>query len=71
MTAALAAGLVWAAGAEPASAVSDEAALDTRGVRSDAQALAVTADTRSYAVDWSVWVKLNTRRILGTLLLLK
>jgi len=65
----LAAGLAGAT--DPVSAVSVEAvALDTRGLSRVTAVEEDDLDTRSYTVDWSEVHKLNTNKIMGTILLL-
>jgi hypothetical protein len=66
----LAAGLLAAAW-EPVATVSAETSVDTRtcglGVPEEAGAL----DSRGFTVDWSDDILLNTKRIIGTMMLLK
>ncbi len=69
MMAALAAGALLA-GAE-VTAVSEDAALDTRSLSAVADESDQGLDTRSFTVDWSEARKLNTKRILGTMMLLR
>lgn len=73
MTAALAAaGLLLAgwAGAQ-VSAVSEDTALNTRSLSAVAAAEDAAADTRSHTEDWSAARKLNTKKIVGTMLSVK
>ena len=72
MLAALAAGTLLAglAGAE-VTAVSDAAAVDTRSLSAVADVDDQDLDTRSFTVDWSLPHRLNTKRILGTMILLR
>ena len=72
MMAALAAGALLAglAGAE-VTAVSDAAAVDTRSLSAVADVDDQDLDTRSFTVDWSLPHRLNTKRILGTMLLMR
>ena len=72
MMAALAAGVLLAglAGAE-VTAVSDAAAVDTRSLSAVADVDDQDLDTRSFTVDWSLPHRLNTKRILGTMLLMR
>ena len=72
MLAALAAGTLLAglAGAE-VTAVSTAASLDTRSLSAVADVDAQELDTRSFTVDWSESRWLNTKRILGTMMLLR
>ena len=72
MMAALAAGALLAglAGAE-VTAVSDAAAVDTRSLSAVADVDDQDLDTRSFTVDWSLPHRLNTKRILGTMILLR
>jgi len=72
MMAALAAGTLLAglAGAE-VTAVSDAAAVDTRSLSAVADVDDQDLDTRSFTVDWSLPHRLNTKRILGTMLLMR
>jgi len=69
MMAALAAGALLA-GAE-VTAVSDAAAVDTRSLSAVADVDDQDLDTRSFTVDWSLPHRLNTKRILGTMLLMR
>ena len=62
--------LASGAGAE-ATALSDETSLDTRSLSAVASAEDAAADTRTHTVDWSAARKLNTKKILGTALLLR
>ena len=66
-TVALLAGL---AGAE-VSEVSDEARLDTRSVSAETDAEDEALNTRSFVSDWSAARKLNTKKIVGTLILMR
>lgn len=50
---------------------SDDAVVDTRSLSRVAAAEDDALDTRSYATDWSAPLKLDTRKPLGTMLLLK
>ena len=67
---ALATGAMLAAGAEVTS-LSDAAALDARSLSAVADVDAQELDTRSFTVDWSLPHRLNTKRILGTMMLLR
>ncbi|MDD4101904.1 MAG: hypothetical protein PHU80_04650 [Kiritimatiellae bacterium] len=58
------------AGAE-ATALSGEASLDTRSLSAIAAAEDSSADTRTHTVDWSAAGKLNTKKILGTMILMR
>lgn len=58
------------AGAE-ATALSGETLLDTRSLSVVAATEDQAADTRTHTVDWSVARKLNTKKILGTAMLLR
>ena len=58
------------AGAE-ATALSGEASLDTRSISAIASAEDQAADTRTHTVDWSDAGKLNTKKIVGTMLLMR
>ncbi len=62
--------LALGAGAE-VTAVSEDAALDTRSLSAVADESDQGLDTRSFTVDWSEARKLNTKRILGTMMLLR
>jgi hypothetical protein len=62
--------LVIRAGAE-VSAVSDEALLDTRMLSRVAVIDDQDLDTRSYSVDLSDDAPLNTRKIIGTLIVIQ
>ena len=62
--------LALGAGAE-VTALSDTAALDTRSLSAVADVDAQELDTRSFTVDWSASRRLNTKRILGTMMLLR
>ena len=72
MMAALAAGALLAglAGAE-VSAVSSEAPLDTRAISAVADAVERDLDTRSFTTDWSAAQRLNTKKIVGTAILIR
>ena len=72
MMAALAAGALLArlAGAE-VSAVSDAAPLDTRSLSAVADAADRELDTISYTMAWSPPRKLSTKRIVGTMFLMR
>ena len=61
--------LALGAGAE-VTAVSAEAALNTRSFSAVAEADDQSLDTRSFTVDWSEERKLNTKKIIGTMMLL-
>jgi len=50
---------------------SGDAVVDTRSLSRVAAAEDDALDTRSYAADWSAPLKLDTRKPLGTMLLLK
>ena len=65
--AALLAGL---AGAE-VSAVSSDALLDTRAISAVADAEERELDTRSFTTDWSAARRLNTKKIVGTAILIR
>jgi hypothetical protein len=67
--AALLAGLAWAV--DPASAVSGEAALDTRTLCAAVLADDTELDSRSFTVDLSDGIGLNTKRIVGTAILVR
>jgi hypothetical protein len=71
-TLALAAALLLAglAGAE-VSAVSGDAALNTRSFSAIAAEEDQGLDTRGFTVDWSAARKLNTKKIRGTMMLLR
>ncbi len=72
MMAALAAGALLAglAGAE-VSAVSSEALLDTRSISAVADAEKRDLDTRSFTTDWSAAQRLNTKKIVGTMIVVR
>ena len=72
MMAALAAGALLAglAGAE-VSAVSSEAPLDTRAISAVADAEERDLDTRSFTTDWSAAQRLNTKKIIGTAIVVR
>lgn len=72
MMAALAAGALLAglAGAE-VSAVSSEALLDTRAISAVADAEERDLDTRSFTTDWSAAQRLNTKKIVGTTIVVR
>lgn len=53
------------------TAVSEAAALDTRSLSAVADVDAQKLDTRSFTVDWSAARRLNTNRIIGTMMLLR
>ena len=63
----------WASGAyEPVTAVSENtAALDTRGFAVATEEQNDALDTRSFTTEWSVMCLLNTKKIIGTVVLLK
>ncbi|MDD4018367.1 MAG: hypothetical protein PHV28_10540 [Kiritimatiellae bacterium] len=69
----MAAGLLLAGwgGAQVMSAESDEAALDTRSLSAVASVEDAAADTRTHTEDWSGAVKLNTKKIIGTMILVR
>ena len=73
MMAALAAGALLAglAGAEVSSAVSSEALLDTRSISAVADAEERDLDTRSFTTDWSAAQRLNTKKIVGTTIVVR
>ena len=76
MMAALAAGALLAglAGAEVSaevSAVSSEAPLDTRSISAVADAEERDLDTRSFTTDWSAARRLNTKKIVGTTIVVR
>jgi len=58
------------AGAE-VSGVSDEAPLDTRSVSAIASVGEQELDTRSYTEAWSPPRKLSTKKIVGTIMLMR
>ena len=62
--------LASGAGAE-ATALSDETSLDTRSLSAVASVEDAAADTRTHTVDWSDAGKLNTKKIVGTMLLMR
>jgi hexokinase len=62
--------LAQGAGAE-VSGLSEPAALDTRSLSRVAAADASALDTRTFTADWSAPRTLDTRKIIGTLFLLK
>jgi hypothetical protein len=68
----LAAGTLLAglAGAQ-VSAVSDDTALDTRSLSAIAAEEDRGLDTRGFTVEWSAARKLNTKKIRGTLILMR
>jgi len=70
MLALVAALLATVVGAE-VSAVSDEAALDTRSLSAIAAVEDEEMDTRSYTMDLSAASRLNTKKIVGTMLLIR
>lgn len=72
MMAALAAGVLLAglAGAQ-VSAVSTETALNTRSLSAVAAAEDQATDTRSFTIDWSEQRKLNTKKIVGTTIMVR
>jgi hypothetical protein len=69
---ALAAGTLLAglAGAQ-VSAVSDDAPLDTRSLSVTAAEAEQILDTRTHTVDWSEARTLNTKKIVGTMILVR
>ena len=72
MVFALAAGALLAglAGAE-VTAVSDAAALDTRSLSIVTDAEERNLDTRSFTTDWSAAQRLNTKKIVGTMIVVR
>ena len=62
--------LAGIAGAE-VTALSEDAALDTRSLSAVAAIEDEALDTRSFTVDWSAARRLNTKRIIGTMMLLR
>jgi len=72
MMAALAAGALLAglAGAE-VSAVSSDSPLDTRSLSIVTDVEEQDLDTRSYTTDWSAARRLNTKKIIGTAILIR
>ncbi|MDD3538302.1 MAG: hypothetical protein PHH65_08585, partial [Eubacteriales bacterium] len=62
--------LASGAGAE-ATALSGETLLDTHSISAIAAAEDQAADTRTHTVDWSDARKLNTKKIVGTMLLMR
>ena len=58
------------AGAE-VSAVSEDTALNTRSLSSAAAAENQATDTRSFTIDWSEQRKLNTKKIVGTTIMVR
>ena len=58
------------AGAE-ATALSGDASLDTRSLSAVASVEDSSADTRTHTVDWSDARKLNTKKIIGTMILVR
>jgi len=62
--------LASGAGAE-ATALSDETSLDTRSLSAVASVEDAAADTRTHTVDWSAARKLNTKKIVGTMILVR
>lgn len=74
MVIALATGVFLAVGAgavDPVSATSPDADLDTRSISAIAALDNEDLDTRSYTVDWSEMRSLNTKKIVGTMLLIR
>lgn len=71
MMLALAAALLATVVGAEVSAVSDEAALDTRSLSAVADEADQELDTRSYAMAWSPPRKLSTKRIVGTMFLMR
>ena len=64
--------LTSSAGAvDPVFDVSDETAVDTRTMSRVAAEDDKPLDSRSYTIDWSIAVKLNTKKIIGILLLVR
>ena len=72
MVFALAAGALLAglAGAE-VTAVSDAAALDTRSLSRVTDVEEQELDTRSFTTDWSAAQRLNTKKIVGTTIVVR
>ena len=58
------------AGAE-ATALAEEVSLDTRSISVVATAEDSSADTRTHTTDWSAARKLNTKKIVGTMILVR
>lgn len=67
---AAAAMLAGLAGAQ-VSAVSTETALNTRSLSAVAAAEDQATDTRSFTIDWSEQRKLNTKKIVGTTIMVR
>lgn len=53
------------------TAVSDDATLDTRSLSAVADATDKTLDARSFTMEWSEARKLNTKKIVGTMVLVR
>lgn len=51
--------------------VSDDATLDTRGLSTAADEMDQSLDSRSFTVEWSEAHKLNTKKIVGTMVLVR
>lgn len=64
--------LAVSAGAlEPVSALSGAAAVDTRTMSRVLDVDDKPLDSRSYTIDWSIAGTLNTKKIIGTILLIR
>ncbi len=66
--AALLAGL---AGADPEAVLSDAAPLDTRSLSRVTDVEEQDLDTRSFTTDWSAARRLNTKKIVGTTIVVR
>ena len=53
------------------TAVSDDATLDTRSLSTAADEMDQGLDSRSFTVEWSEAHKLNTKKIVGTMVLVR
>ena len=62
--------LAGLAGAE-VTAVSDAAALDTRSLSRVTDVEEQELDTRSHTTDWSAAQRLNTKKIVGTMIVVR
>jgi len=62
--------LAGLAGAQ-VSAVSDATSLDTRSLSVVADVADQDLDTRSHTIDWSAARKLNTKKIVGTAIMIR
>jgi hypothetical protein len=61
----------WIRADAPASAVSEERLLDTRSLSAAVPGNGAELDSRGFTVDWSDGIRLNTKKIVGTAILVR